>query len=203
MNREAAFARAHRKFKMLVGGGIDEELISFPPAPRPEYRGCAHVIDGRQPVREINGAVLADQRPRWKPEPPTYTAADLARAKQQQEADARARAEDQRFWASMREAAARTVNWPNFKMPKWERYEKGVPYPKGATSSEQYSKRREEDRADAFTFLFERAGRHAARADKSEAHKEALRRLIATFPVGSKQRADAELLLRRIEANGG
>lgn len=73
---EAAFTRAREKYFRLVRApalnAFLPELISFPPARRPDWRGPAHVIDGRSPVREINGAVLADQRVRWKPDPPTF-----------------------------------------------------------------------------------------------------------------------------------
>lgn len=104
MNLERAWGRAQSKRLKLTGLELAEhfdELVDCGPTRRPEMRGVAHVIDGRRPVRELNGAPLMDQQVRWWPTAPGIDRPDRPPPRQPQ------------------------YVWPDFK-PRWTKYEVDV-----------------------------------------------------------------------------
>jgi hypothetical protein len=185
MNLEKAWARARDKYLRVTGApafaALLDEHVAFAPTRHPGFRG--HVIDGLRvaAVREINGAVLSDQRVRWKPTPPTYTAADVEAAR------------------ARRKAAEQMTEWQEVRDPRFD-FSRSPFWDHLKTDSRTTSDSRARDFADAAAFAFRAA---AQQYDGNERHKQALQRLIATLPKGSKERADAERLLRKIHEQGG
>lgn len=152
----------------------------------PPPAGSYVIPRGVQPVREINGAVLSDQRVRWKPEPPSYDVADVAAARaRRQQAETAAqvrRREDERF----REAMMATDTPPR-PPPSFRNGGRADPGPR-------------RDAADAFAWAFSQRASRPGTPESSM--KNTLRMAIAAQPKGTAERARLEQLLRKIEEGG-